>query len=138
MSEKSSLLPTTLSYDPPTGKGNYVLVIHGGAGTMSRSRSTPEQRARYKAALTRALRAGYEVLQEGGEAMDAAVAAVSSMEGGFTTTSGMALSKITLRRLSVVQLCKGCSVQYRGKGKPSLQFPLVALIASYRTNLKLP
>lgn len=60
---------------------SYVLVIHGGAGTMSKEGSTPEQRARYKAALAKALQAGYAVLKDGGEAMDAAVAAVSSMEG---------------------------------------------------------
>ena len=62
-------------------KQRYVLVIHGGAGTMAKERSTPEQRSQYKAALSRALRAGHEVLQSGGEAMDAAVVAVSSMEG---------------------------------------------------------
>ncbi|KAI8975831.1 asparaginase [Trametes punicea] len=58
----------------------YTLVIHGGAGTMDKARSTPELRAQYKAALARALMAGYAVLSVGGEAMDAAVAAVSSME----------------------------------------------------------
>ena len=35
----------------------YVLVIHGGAGTMSKEGSTPEQRADYKAALVEALQA---------------------------------------------------------------------------------
>jgi L-asparaginase / beta-aspartyl-peptidase len=59
---------------------NYVLVIHGGAGTMSRAGSTPEQRLAYRIALGEALRAGYAVLKEGGEAMDAAVAAVATME----------------------------------------------------------
>ncbi|KAI0360924.1 asparaginase [Trametes cingulata] len=47
---------------------------------MDKSRSTPELRAQYKAALARALMAGYAVLSAGGEAMDAAVAAVTSME----------------------------------------------------------
>ena len=61
--------------------GRYTLVIHGGAGTMAKENSTPAQRAAYKAALSRALLAGHAVLEEGGEAMDAAVAAVSSMEG---------------------------------------------------------
>lgn len=51
---------------------------------MSKEGSTPEQRKTYKAALSRALEAGYTVLKEGGEAMDAAVAAVSAMEGGST------------------------------------------------------
>ena len=62
-------------------QSTFRLVIHGGAGTMDKSRSTPELRAQYKTALSRALLAGYAVLQAGGEAMDAAVAAVSSMEG---------------------------------------------------------
>jgi len=34
---------------------SYVLVIHGGAGTMSKEGSTPEQRAAYRAALSEAL-----------------------------------------------------------------------------------
>ena len=41
---------------------------------------TPEFRAQYNAALKDALRAGYEILSAGGEAMDAAVAAAASME----------------------------------------------------------
>lgn len=48
---------------------------------MHREGSTPEQKARYHAGLEDALNAGYEVLKAGGESMDAAVAAVSSMEG---------------------------------------------------------
>ncbi|EGN99625.1 hypothetical protein SERLA73DRAFT_134933 [Serpula lacrymans var. lacrymans S7.3] len=58
----------------------YVLIIHGGAGTMLREGSTPEKQAMYKAALSEALKKGYEVLKNGGESMDAAVAAVASME----------------------------------------------------------
>ncbi|KAF9007985.1 asparaginase, partial [Cyathus striatus] len=58
----------------------YVLVIHGGAGTMEKEHSTPEQEAAYKAALSNALQAGYRVLHSGGEAMDAVVAAVSVLE----------------------------------------------------------
>ncbi|KAH0827437.1 nucleophile aminohydrolase [Lanmaoa asiatica] len=60
---------------------NYVLVIHGGAGdTLDREGSTPEQRAEYRETLTRALKAGHEILKLGGEAMDATVAAVTVME----------------------------------------------------------
>ncbi|KAI0344637.1 asparaginase [Trametopsis cervina] len=66
--------------EKPITKGQYILVIHGGAGTMLKERSTPEQRAQYKAALSNALKDGYAVLRNGGEAMDAAVAAVASME----------------------------------------------------------
>ncbi|KAF9245057.1 nucleophile aminohydrolase, partial [Melanogaster broomeanus] len=62
------------------GQQNFVLVIHGGAGTMNRDSSTPEQRAQYRTVLGLALTAGHEVLKNGGEAMDAAVAAVMVME----------------------------------------------------------
>jgi len=43
-------------------------------------RATPEQRELYKNALRQALFAGNKVLKAGGNAMDAAVAAVSLME----------------------------------------------------------
>lgn len=41
---------------PKGSAKNYVLVIHGGAGTMSKEGSTPEQQAAYKAALAEALK----------------------------------------------------------------------------------
>ncbi|KAH6901096.1 nucleophile aminohydrolase [Coprinopsis sp. MPI-PUGE-AT-0042] len=59
---------------------NYVLVVHGGAGIISKEGSSPEQRQAYNTALGEALMAGYAILKEGGEAMDAAVAAVVSLE----------------------------------------------------------
>ncbi|KIK00383.1 hypothetical protein K443DRAFT_679191 [Laccaria amethystina LaAM-08-1] len=73
-SDKTPLLPSLTS-----GK-SYVLVIHGGAGTMSKAGSTKEQQALYKAGLAKALHAGYDVLSQGGEAMDAVVAAVTVLE----------------------------------------------------------
>ncbi|KAJ3525586.1 hypothetical protein NM688_g8381 [Phlebia brevispora] len=79
--EKQALLPGKARRE----NSRYVLVIHGGAGTMSKEGSTPEQRAKYKAALSEALKAGYAVLEDGGEAMDAAVAAVAAMEGKFAS-----------------------------------------------------
>ena len=59
----------------------FVLVIHGGTGTISRKASTPKRLALYRAGLKTALEAGHAVLREGGEAMDAAVAAVTVLEG---------------------------------------------------------
>lgn len=60
-----------------------VLVIHGGAGAITREGSTPETQKLYKDALRRALRVGFRVLKDGGEAMDAAVAAVGVLEGAY-------------------------------------------------------
>ena len=78
LSEKAALLPKSSSED-----SKYRLVIHGGAGTMSRERSTPEQRALYHKTLREALRTGHAVLKEDGEALDAVVAAVTVLESTF-------------------------------------------------------
>ena len=114
--EKQALLPRTSS-DDAGKKSRYVLVIHGGAGTMSKEGASPEQRARYKAALSRALEAGYAVLKDGGEAMDAAVAAVSSMEGEHTVIDARGLrAHLHLPRLPALQLREGRCVQRGGQG----------------------
>ena len=80
-SEKSPLLSSRRSM---SASRKPVLVIHGGAGAITREGSTPERREMYKEALRKALLRGYRVLQAGGEAMDAAVAAVTVMEGEYT------------------------------------------------------
>ena len=72
---------TLLSKERNPKESRYVLVIHGGAGTILREKSPPEQQARYHAGLRAALQAGNAILSTGGEAMDAVVAAVSVMEG---------------------------------------------------------
>ena len=57
-----------------------ALVIHGGAGIMSRADVAPEDEADVRADLDRALDAGYAVLNAGGSAMDAVQAAIVVME----------------------------------------------------------
>jgi L-asparaginase / beta-aspartyl-peptidase len=74
--------PPLIPYKRNNGQ-KFVLVIHGGSGSVSRTKPTPEVQPLYKAALKSALEAGYAVLREGGEAMDAAVAAVTVLEGEF-------------------------------------------------------
>ena len=58
----------------------YVLAIHGGAGVIERGSMTPEREVRYRTALENALRAGYEVIQNGGSALDAVTAAITPLE----------------------------------------------------------
>jgi len=65
---------------PDEQKAKWSLAIHGGAGTLERSKMTPEKRAAYEAALQVALDAGSKVLAEGGSAMDAVKAAIIPME----------------------------------------------------------
>ncbi|MBS0212226.1 MAG: isoaspartyl peptidase/L-asparaginase [Proteobacteria bacterium] len=57
-----------------------ALVIHGGAGTIGRAQLMPEREASIRAGLNRALDAGHAVLQSGGSARAAVVAAVVTLE----------------------------------------------------------
>ena len=56
------------------------LVIHGGAGTMSRSDLTDEREAAIRADLERALKTGFAVLQDGGASLEAVTRAVVVLE----------------------------------------------------------
>jgi L-asparaginase / beta-aspartyl-peptidase len=60
--------------------GKYVLVIHGGAGTILKSQMTPEKEKAYNDALNKALQIGNDILKSGGSALDAVEATVRSME----------------------------------------------------------
>jgi beta-aspartyl-peptidase (threonine type) len=59
---------------------DFTLAVHGGAGTILRSKMTPEREAAYHAGLRRALEAGRVVLSDGGAAIDAVTAAVMALE----------------------------------------------------------
>ncbi len=63
--------------DPHT---KYVMVIHGGAGTIEKKYMTPQKEKAYRDALTKALEHGYKMIDEGYPAMDAVQAAVNVME----------------------------------------------------------
>jgi len=56
------------------------IAIHGGAGTLLSSQMTAEKEKDYKKALEDALREGIKIVENGGSAIDAAIAAVISME----------------------------------------------------------
>ncbi|MGK7393374.1 MAG: isoaspartyl peptidase/L-asparaginase family protein [Candidatus Cyclobacteriaceae bacterium M3_2C_046] len=58
----------------------FVLLIHGGAGTISEQSITPEKASDYKKALHKALKAGEKILSAGGKSLDAVESAVGSME----------------------------------------------------------
>ena len=57
-----------------------AIVIHGGAGVIEPSKMTPAKEASYRAGLSAALDAGYDVLERGGTSLDAVTAAVRIME----------------------------------------------------------
>lgn len=60
--------------------GKYVLVIHGGAGTILKSQMSPEKEKAYQQALQTALNTGSDVLKKGGAALDAVEAAIKTLE----------------------------------------------------------
>jgi L-asparaginase / beta-aspartyl-peptidase len=58
----------------------FGIAIHGGAGTILKSQMTPEQEAAYLTGLREALLAGYQVLKDGGNSLDAVEASVRVLE----------------------------------------------------------
>lgn len=61
-------------------KNKYVLVIHGGAGTILKNQMTPEREKAYTDALNEALEKGSAILSKGGSALDAVEASVRTLE----------------------------------------------------------
>lgn len=58
----------------------FILLIHGGAGTILKSQMTPEKELAYQAALTLALETGYTALKEGKSGVDAVESAIHILE----------------------------------------------------------
>ncbi|MGP9801139.1 isoaspartyl peptidase/L-asparaginase family protein [Rheinheimera sp. NSM] len=61
-------------------KAPIGIVIHGGAGTISRDSMSAAQEQAYHAMLTHAVSQGYAVLERGGSSLDAVTAAVIVLE----------------------------------------------------------
>lgn len=57
-----------------------AIVIHGGAGTIRRGDLDAEQESALRAALEKSTRKGYAVLEDGGDSLDAVMAAVVFLE----------------------------------------------------------
>lgn len=57
-----------------------MLVVHGGAGTITRASMTPEMEQQYRAGMEQALRTGHAVLAKGGTSLDAVEATIRVLE----------------------------------------------------------
>ncbi|WP_460621521.1 isoaspartyl peptidase/L-asparaginase family protein [Hymenobacter tenuis] len=66
----------------------YALVLHGGAVTMDPSNIPPEKEAALREGLQNALNVGWEILHQGGTALDAVEATVNSLENNENFNSG--------------------------------------------------
>lgn len=72
--------PVKINNQNDNRKTPLTLVIHGGAGTILKEHMTPEKERAYRTALDSALRKGFAVLERGGPATDAVVAAITFLE----------------------------------------------------------
>ncbi len=70
----------SVSNNALSGEVPFAIAIHGGAGTIEKSKFTPKEEQAYRAKLTQAVEAGYKVLEQGGESLDAITAAIQVME----------------------------------------------------------
>ena len=80
---------------------SFTLLIHGGAGNITPAIMNAEQEAQYTEGLKEALAKGYEVLSGGGSALDAVVAAISTMEDNplFNAGRGSVFTKKGLNEM---------------------------------------
>ena len=67
---------------------NYTIAIHGGAGTILPEEMTPKAEAAYNNALNTALNGGYQILHNGGSAIDAVTQAVIVLEDNDLFNAG--------------------------------------------------
>ncbi|MFT3981678.1 MAG: isoaspartyl peptidase/L-asparaginase [Ferruginibacter sp.] len=67
---------------------SFAIAIHGGAGTILKEDMTPELEAAYINALEEALKSGYDVLQSGGNAVNAVTASTVSLENNILFNAG--------------------------------------------------
>lgn len=76
----SVLVLCVLAVNLSAQQKKYVMVIHGGAGTILKKNMTPEMEAAYIAVLTKALQAGYAEIKAGKASLDAVEATIHVLE----------------------------------------------------------
>ncbi len=67
----------------------FSIAIHGGAGTITKAKLTPEQQQAYRDKLTEAVNAGYKVLETGGDSVVAIQAAIRVLENSPLFNAGV-------------------------------------------------
>jgi beta-aspartyl-peptidase (threonine type) len=65
-----------------------AIAIHGGAGTIKKSKFTPELELAYRNKLTEAVETGYRILDNGGSSLDAVTAAINVLENSSFFNAG--------------------------------------------------
>lgn len=73
----------------PEQVNEFAIVIHGGAGTIKKENMTPELEQAYNDKLAEAIKAGYDILKNGGNATDAVEATIRIMEDSPLFNAGI-------------------------------------------------
>ena len=68
--------------------GPITLVVHGGAGTLTRKNITKEQEEAYKNKIAEAIDIGYSILENGGTALDAVIYTIVILENSPLFNAG--------------------------------------------------
>jgi len=82
----AALCPVTATAQP--NDGETALLIHGGAGGMSEEAMSESRQEAYRRSLGAALEEGNEVLKNGGSALDAVEAVITTMESDTMFNAG--------------------------------------------------
>lgn len=70
-------------------QNQIAIAIHGGAGTISKAKMTPEKRANYEAALKKAIDTGYQLLSQGKTSQEAVIATIQILEASPLFNAGV-------------------------------------------------
>ena len=70
-------------------KAPIAIAIHGGAGTITPEKMTPEREKAIRAKLKESLQAGYAVLQSNGSSLDAVITAIEILEDSPLFNAGI-------------------------------------------------
>ena len=66
----------------------FAIAIHGGAGTINKSKMTKEKRQAYESKLQEAVSAGYSLLEQGQSSQQAVIAAIQILENSPLFNAG--------------------------------------------------
>lgn len=112
-------------------KPSPVIVIHGGAGFMNDSLLSEDQQAEVKGEIQKALNAGYAILENGGLASEAVVAAIEILENSphFNAGKGAVMNKEGKHELDA-SIMRGSDLQAGAVASLSnVKNPIVAALA---------
>ena len=82
------ILPFFLKAQEAPKEQQFGLVIHGGAGTILKSKMSTEKERAYRNALQSALERGYKILESGGSSLDAVEQVINLLEDDSLFNAG--------------------------------------------------